>query len=257
VKEINIIIWIILIFTGCTSINPSKESYNIPKIRMECAAKGKGWEVKIFPDGSGLCIYVEKYEIFIDNNLTEGFYIQKIPDINSIATAEIGENMYQKINVYKTKKYSVKFIDLSYNDKFSKMDMALRKDNNKHNTICSNKICLIDTSNDYYFDTIINLSKHSKQNLDSPIAYKYKQKLLLNEDSFKYVALYQGKIGNKIKISYREFIENMSRPAFTQNINYELNKNKTTIIGFKGLRIEILKATNFNITYRVIHDYNW
>jgi len=199
-------------------------------------------------------------EIFMDNNLREGFYIQKIPDINSTATAEIGENMYQKINVFKTREYRIKFIDSSYNDKFSTMDMTLRKDNNKHNTICSNdnynKFCLINTSDDYYFDTIVNLSKFSEQKLDSLIAYKYEQKILLNEDSFKYIALYQGKIGNKIKISYREFIKNMSRPAFTQNINYELNKNKTTIIGFKGLRIEVFKATNFNITYRVIHDYN-
>jgi len=47
----------------------------------------------------------------------------------------------------------------------------------------------------------------------------------------------------------------MSRPSFTQDIDYELNKNGNTIIGFKGLRIEILKATNIDITYRVIQDY--
>lgn len=47
----------------------------------------------------------------------------------------------------------------------------------------------------------------------------------------------------------------MLRPAFTQDIEYELNKNNTTIIGFKGLRIEVIKATNLDITYKIIQDY--
>lgn len=74
--------------------------------------------------------------------------------------------------------------------------------------------------------------------------------------TFKYQALYQGKVENKIKISFREFKDDMARPAFTQDIEYELEGNKPTIIGFKGLRIEVKKLTNLNITYSVIKDYN-
>jgi hypothetical protein len=48
----------------------------------------------------------------------------------------------------------------------------------------------------------------------------------------------------------------MARPAFNQDIDYELNNDANTIIGFKGLRIEVLKATNMDITYKVIKDYN-
>ncbi|MGZ8545817.1 MAG: hypothetical protein ACXWVU_00350 [Sulfuricurvum sp.] len=76
------------------------------------------------------------------------------------------------------------------------------------------------------------------------------------ENSFKYEALYQGRIDNKIKISFREFKDDMARPAFTQDIDYELNKNGDTIVGFKGLRIKVIKATNMDITYSVIQDYN-
>ena len=80
--------------------------------------------------------------------------------------------------------------------------------------------------------------------------------MIYDRDSFKYEALYQGKIGNKIKISFREFIDDMVRPSFTQDIDYELEKDGTAIIGFKGLRIQVLQATNLNITYKVIKDYN-
>jgi hypothetical protein len=48
----------------------------------------------------------------------------------------------------------------------------------------------------------------------------------------------------------------MARPSFTQDIDYELNKDGSTIIGFKGLRIEVIKATNIDITYKVVKDYN-
>ena len=48
----------------------------------------------------------------------------------------------------------------------------------------------------------------------------------------------------------------MARPAFTQDIEYELDKDGKTLIGFKGLRIEVEKATNLDITYKIIKDYN-
>ena len=48
----------------------------------------------------------------------------------------------------------------------------------------------------------------------------------------------------------------MIRPAFEQIIDYELAQEGTTTIGFKGLRIEVLKATNMDITYKVLKDYD-
>ena len=54
---------------------------------------------------------------------------------------------------------------------------------------------------------------------------------------------------------FREFKDDMARPAFTQDIEYDLEKDGTSIIGFKGLRIEVLRATNIDITYKVLKDY--
>jgi hypothetical protein len=41
----------------------------------------------------------------------------------------------------------------------------------------------------------------------------------------------------------------MIRPAFNQDLSYDLNEGKT--IGFKGLRIEIIKTSNIGIEYKV------
>jgi hypothetical protein len=41
-----------------------------------------------------------------------------------------------------------------------------------------------------------------------------------------------------------------------KNIQYELDENGQAEIGFRGLRIKVLKATNFDITYKVLKDFS-
>ena len=63
--------------------------------------------------------------------------------------------------------------------------------------------------------------------------------------------IYNGRIDNYVKFTYREFSAGgIARDAFTQDVQYDLNEGN--VIGFKGSRIEILKATNRVITYRVL-----
>jgi len=66
-KTYTVVILGTLILTGCVAhnrsyglANPSEESYNIPKIKKDCEDKGQGWKVKIFSDGSALCVEDEK-----------------------------------------------------------------------------------------------------------------------------------------------------------------------------------------------------
>jgi hypothetical protein len=73
------------------------------------------------------------------------------------------------------------------------------------------------------------------------------------QDCFKKVFIYNGKAGSVIKFSYREFINDMARPAFTQELQYDLSEGK--IIGFKGMRIEILNTTNIEIEYKVLSEF--
>ncbi len=60
--------------------------------------------------------------------------------------------------------------------------------------------------------------------------------------------LYNGKSKNTIKMVYREFANDMARPAFYQDLSYDLSESK--VIGFRGLLIEVLEATNTGIKYR-------
>lgn len=71
---------------------------------------------------------------------------------------------------------------------------------------------------------------------------------------FKQEFIYNGKIDSHLKFIYREYVNDMARPAFNQELQYDLNDSN--IIGFKGMRIEVLKATNTNITYKILNSFN-
>lgn len=71
---------------------------------------------------------------------------------------------------------------------------------------------------------------------------------------YKQEIVYNGKVNNNLKFVYREYIENMARPAFFQELQYD--QNESNIIGFKGLRIEVLKASNTIIEYKILSSFN-
>lgn len=74
----------------------------------------------------------------------------------------------------------------------------------------------------------------------------------VSPENFRRELVYTGVSKNIITVLYREFANDMARPAFTQELKYDLGEGRT--IGFKGARFEVLKATNVGITYRVLRN---
>jgi hypothetical protein len=69
------------------------------------------------------------------------------------------------------------------------------------------------------------------------------------EGSYKHELIYNGKSKDTIRISYREYINDMARPAFYQDLTYDLLESQE--IAFRDLRIEVLEATNSAIKFIV------
>ncbi|MBR9901948.1 MAG: hypothetical protein GYB19_18030 [Rhodospirillales bacterium] len=76
----------------------------------------------------------------------------------------------------------------------------------------------------------------------------------LEADGFQQTLIYSGKVGTKINIGYREFSNSYARPAFNNDVEYDLSESQ--IIGYKGSELEILDATNRNITFKLIRNFN-
>lgn len=70
--------------------------------------------------------------------------------------------------------------------------------------------------------------------------------------SFTGEIIYSGVTGNTLRATYREYVDNLARPAFAQELQYDLSQSKE--ITFRSVRIEVLEATNSGIRYRVVTD---
>ncbi len=127
----------------------------------------------------------------------------------------------------------VKFLNQSYNN----FGVALKK-GNKENMMFSNS----------------DRNKYKLLKVKSEINFESEKYKISNDDYFKQEFIYNGKVGSGIKFIYREYINNTARPAFQQDLQYDLNESN--IIGFKGLRIEIVNASNTNIEYKIISSFN-
>jgi hypothetical protein len=69
-------------------------------------------------------------------------------------------------------------------------------------------------------------------------------------DELKKQLIYTGISKGVISVTYREFKNDMARPAFTQDLKFDLSEGKT--IGFKGSRFNIIEANNTEIIYEVV-----
>lgn len=72
--------------------------------------------------------------------------------------------------------------------------------------------------------------------------------------SFQSTLIYSGRIGNRITLGYREFQRNVARPAFNNDVAYDLSESM--IVGYKGARLEVLSATNTEIRYKVLAGFD-
>lgn len=84
------------------------------------------------------------------------------------------------------------------------------------------------------------------------IPYKPTIKEQWGVDSFKRELIYSGVSQNTISILYREFMNDLARPAFSQELKYDISQGSS--IGYKGARFEVIKANNTGISYKVLKE---
>lgn len=78
---------------------------------------------------------------------------------------------------------------------------------------------------------------------------RIENKTMHSGSSFKQTLIYNGSVGNKINISYREFSSGIARDAFTNNVEYDMSKSN--IINYKGAVIEVKEFDNSSIKFVV------
>lgn len=85
---------------------------------------------------------------------------------------------------------------------------------------------------------------------EKPVNYKNTTVEIANNGSYNKELVYNGVSKNTVSLSYREFKDGVARPAFTQDLKYDLNDGN--VIGFMGARFQIIKASNTSIKYKLL-----
>lgn len=70
--------------------------------------------------------------------------------------------------------------------------------------------------------------------------------------AFRAEMIYSGMSGQTIRTVYREYSGNFIRPAFTQELQYDLSQDST--IAYRSIEIELLEASNSRLRFRVVED---
>jgi hypothetical protein len=196
------------------------------------------------------------------------------PKIGETSTVGTGDNLYSEFNVKLTQPYSVILAD----DAFGEMDLGhkfkavrgtrgplAKTFGNGYKAACWANIttgpltgpahgCLVDSKNTGSFDSSMFINRDKLFPLSQTVKYQVVKdplEVTKSDADFKREILYQGVSKGTIKLSFREYINDMARPAFTQDILYDLDKDGTAVVVFKGLRIKVLEATGASLKYVV------
>lgn len=188
------------------------------------------------------------------------------PSLNKQATVEVGETL-----VAKGKRSIVPAITTSepietWAVTFPAQTFVLGYESEKHDWYLASRginpwgnvpyppgqtgLCLArnDGEKDGFFNSVGNCSPQK-----DGLRYERTTALFEGKPGFTQELIYAGRSGTTIRVLYREFVNDTARPAFSQEITYDLNDGSE--IGFKGVRIEVLEATNTKITYKVLASF--
>jgi hypothetical protein len=200
-----------------------------------------------------------------------------IPQIGETNTIKVGESAVQKARVYAYEAYEllqeveVKWVGSSQSIDYTLtlapgIYAATRKDQKNTYFIavgdfveicgfisCSRKpggfIIAADTGEIRVYER----SSMPRHLLREPPDWRRTTYASIDEPSFRQELIYNGRSGSTVRFLYREFSRDMIRPAFSQELTYDLDEGSE--IGFRGVRIEIIHATNILLTYRVDQSF--
>jgi len=191
------------------------------------------------------------------------------PPLGTISTAQVGDTMLQQGKYSEHDALYLRQDTPMYNYKFTR-GYYLKKGEDENSEFYypsggpdSGQVIQSALSSDAF--QVICLDKKSGRlfwvttlnSLEIPVNkadYEKKKYSVASSDSFQQALIYSGKVGNIVKVGYREFSNDLARPAFNNDVEYDLSESK--IIGYKGARIEIIQATNEYIKYKVIQNFN-
>jgi hypothetical protein len=120
----------------------------------------------------------------------------------------------------------------------------------------SRPVCFFDTDQDGLLDEYwVTGTVEAASRKVPPVQYTQMQTTSNVGGGFRKDLLYQGIQADTLRISYREYVDDMARPAFQQDLTYNIEKGQPTTVVFQNVRMEVFAADNSGVRYRVLQGF--
>jgi hypothetical protein len=115
--------------------------------------------------------------------------------------------------------------------------------------------CLVDSEDDGRFDKVIYNADGFSKRVEPPVPYKRGVVEVAGEggSNFRKVIIYSGVGDGVIKFSYREFTNDMARPAFAEELTLPLDETFPQDVAIKDQVFTLLNVDGMGLTYKRIH----
>ena len=94
----------------------------------------------------------------------------------------------------------------------------------------------------------------SQASCDTEHGFQFVERPMLSANDFQQTLIYSGRVGSRVRISYREASGNVARPDFANEAEYDLSVSDT--IAYRGARLRVISADNERIEYQVLANFN-
>lgn len=111
--------------------------------------------------------------------------------------------------------------------------------------------CLIDDDGNGTFDRYGANEVQGGKKLSKPLAYIKTDVAQPTADSIKQTVTYLGATKDTLRLSYREFINDMARPAFTEEYSFPIGATFPQKVAFKGVKLNVTAIDGEGIHYEV------
>lgn len=185
------------------------------------------------------------------------------PDIGERSTVNVGQTIIQDYDYYAYKLpdfYHVESaVDVMVGPMMSvKVDPQTKLFRVRGDKFCIDnygKDCLYDSDGDGAFERASSKPGYIlfDKELSSPISYYSAsgKTVMADAGGYKRELIYQGRDGDTLRVAYREFVDNLARPAFSQDLTYPIDRENTSKIVFRDVIINVYEVAETAITYSV------
>lgn len=195
--------------------------------------------------------------------------IKSSTEMNTALTSEIGDAVFSVSEIIQTKAIVVtetytqksgimKFHHIEGNKypfQFTKkgFDFYYLKENRKDGRYWG--VAINSENNSEIYAALVSLANIPKVVKKHSLMTNIEKSEIIStcDKCYRQELIYNGKSGHTLKFTYREYIDNLARPSFFQDLEYDIEESN--IIGFKGLRMEVLNTSNITINYIILQGF--